>query len=458
MRILSLFFVLLFFNLASAQNYFGYLSDNYSGLHGVTLNPANVTGSKFRSEVNLVSGSASFNNDYFVLDLSDVFRGTDVTDSEFLAQENNNFAISADIMGPSVMFNLSPKHSIGLITRARAFFNVNKIKGELFDAFEDDFDSTNDFTLTEDEFTSTLHGWAEFGIAYGRTFIDKEKHLLKAGVTIKYLQGAGNAYTRGSNLFVNFDANGFAPDVGTITTTGQIEYGTSQGLSEEGGDFDIESGSNGFGADLGFIYEWRPDPTDLDNDSRSNYKLKLGLSITDIGSINYDNAEANTYDITNSIDENTYDSQEGIEDKLNNLYTRIRSEDFTKVKLPTALHLTADYNLDTQFFVNLRTDLSLRKANTINTNKIDNSVIVTPRFERKWVSVFMPLSVMDYSGFNAGFGFRAGPLFLGSNTLLTNLMSGKSKATNVYFGLKIPIYKKGKSYSKAELTEPTDTI
>jgi hypothetical protein len=102
--------------------------------------------------------------------------------------------------------------------------------------------------------------------------------------------------------------------------------------------------------------------------------------------------------------------------------------------------------------------LSLRKANTINTNKIDNSVIVTPRFERKWVSVFMPLSVMDYSGFNAGFGFRAGPLFLGSNTLLTNLMSGKSKATNVYFGLKIPIYKKGKSYSKAELTEPTDTI
>lgn len=457
MRIFNVFLFLLFINVASAQNYFGYLSDNYSGLHGVTLNPANVTGSKFRTEVNLVSGNASFNNDYFILDVSDAINGTDIEDANFLASENNNFAFSADVMGPSFMFNLSPKHSIGIITRGRAFFNVNKIKGELFDAFEDDFDSENDFTLTEDEFTTTVHGWAELGIAYGRTLIDKEQHFLKGGVTLKYLQGAGNAYTRGSNLFVNFDADGFAPGVGTITTTGQIEYGSSQGINGDG-DFEIESGSNGFGADLGFIYEWRPDPTDLDNDSRSNYKLKLGLSITDIGSINYDNAEANTYDITESIDENTFESQEDFEDKLNNLYNRISTNDFTKVKLPTALHLTADYNLDTQFFVNLRTDLSLRKANTINTNKIDNSVIVTPRFERKWVSVFMPLSVMDYSGFNAGFGFRAGPLFLGSNTVLTNLMSSKSKATNVYFGLKIPIYKKGKSFSKAESTEPTDTI
>ena len=451
MRILTILLFLLFVNLATAQNYYGYLSDNYSGLHSVTLNPANVTGSKFRSEINLVSANAGFNNDYFVLDFGDLFEDSEEIDNSIIiAKENNNFAVSTDVMGPSFMFNLSPKHSIGIITRARAFFNVNEIKGELFDAFEDDFDTGNDFSLTEDEFTSTLHAWAEFGVAYGRTLINKEQHYLKGGVTLKYLQGLGNAYTKGSNLSVDFDADGFAPTVGTITTTGQIEYGSSAGISENGDDFEIESGSNGFGADIGFIYEWRPNPTDIENNSRSNYKLKVGLSITDIGSINYKDAEANTYDINNTVDEITFESEEDFEDKLNNLYTRTGSRDFTKVNLPTALHLTADYNLDTQFFINLRTDLSLRKASELNTNKIDNSFVLTPRFERKWFSVFVPLSLMDYSGFNAGFGFRAGPLFVGSNTVLTNLMSSESKATNVYLGLKIPIYKKGKSKFKEE--------
>ncbi|MCB0382101.1 MAG: hypothetical protein KDD05_02000, partial [Psychroserpens sp.] len=340
MRYFNVLLLVLFINVASAQNYLGYLSDNYSGLHGVTLNPANVTDSKFRTEINLFSANAMFNNDYFVLDMNSLSNGTDIDNTDFVAKENNNFAFNFDVMGPSFMFNLSPKHSIGIITRGRAFFNVNKIKGKLFDAVEDDFDSQNDFTLTEDEFTTTLHGWAEFGIAYGRTLIDKEQHFLKAGVTVKYLQGLGNAYTKANNLSVDFDADGFAPGVGTIATTGQIEYGSSQGISEDGGDFQIESGSNGFGADLGFIYEWRPNPTDIDNDSRSNYKLKIGLSITDIGSINYKNAEANTYDITNTIDEDTYESEENFEDKLNNLYTRTGSADFTKVSLPTALHLT----------------------------------------------------------------------------------------------------------------------
>ena len=72
MRIFTILLFLLFVNLATTQNYYGYLSDNYSGLHSVTLNPANVTGSKFRSEINLVSANAGFNNDYFVLDFGHI--------------------------------------------------------------------------------------------------------------------------------------------------------------------------------------------------------------------------------------------------------------------------------------------------------------------------------------------------------------------------------------------------
>jgi len=37
---------------------------------------------------------------------------------------------------------------------------------------------------------------------------------------------------------------------------------------------------------------------------------------------------------------------------------------------------------------------------------------------------------------------RFGPLMLGSGSVLTNLLSDTSKTTDVYLGLKIPIYRK----------------
>ena len=128
MRIFKFMFLLLFVNMAAAQNYFGFLSDNYSGINSATLNPANITGSKFRTEINLGSANGSINNDYFVTDFGNIFDGSDIDTDQFIAAENNNFAISSDVLLPSFMFNLSPKHSIGIILRARAYLNINEIK------------------------------------------------------------------------------------------------------------------------------------------------------------------------------------------------------------------------------------------------------------------------------------------------------------------------------------------
>ena len=47
---------------------------------------------------------------------------------------------------------------------------------------------------------------------------------------------------------------------------------------------------------------------------------------------------------------------------------------------------------------------------------------------------------MEYSGTQVGTGFRAGPLFIGSGSIISNLLSNNSKAFNMYVGLKIPVY------------------
>lgn len=450
MKLLKIAILLLVCNFVKAQSFIGYTSDNYSGLQGVTLNPANIVNSKFKTEINLASASSTFNNDYFVADFNELFSEDEFDDSRTEPKDNNNFTISADAMGPSFMLNLSPKSSIGIITRGRVVSNINELSGVLFENVEDNFDNNEDFTIEEDNFTITTHGWAEFGLTYGHVLLDKEQHFLKGGVTLKYLRGLGNAYTIGSNLLVDYQANTSVIGDGQITSTGTIQYGSSNAFSVDGGgEFKLEDNAQGLGADLGFIYEWRKDPIDTDNMVHAAYKLKLGVSVTDIGSINYKDADVKVYDITNSINETQFDSVEDFEDQLDAFYTLVEKRSATKVSLPTALHVTADYNLDSQFFLNFRSDLSLRKKGEVNINSIDNTFTLTPRFERKWVSVYLPIGVSEYSGFQAGFGFRAGPLFVGSQTILTNLLSDSSQAANFYAGLKIPIYKKGKSYSKA---------
>ena len=41
-----------------------------------------------------------------------------------------------------------------------------------------------------------------------------------------------------------------------------------------------------------------------------------------------------------------------------------------------------------------------------------------------------------------GGGFRLGPLSVGSGSIFSNLLSDSSKTTDVFVGLKIPLYRK----------------
>ena len=62
-----------FFSLsfANAQSYFGYLNDNYAGVHAVLNNPANIVDSRFRADINLFSFSGLAANDYYGVKFGD---------------------------------------------------------------------------------------------------------------------------------------------------------------------------------------------------------------------------------------------------------------------------------------------------------------------------------------------------------------------------------------------------
>ncbi|MDP5061493.1 MAG: DUF5723 family protein, partial [Maribacter sp.] len=308
---------------AKAQSYIGYLTDNYSGVNGVIFNPANIADSRFKTDINLVGVSGFLANDYVGVGYSDLV-SSDFDfdrDANLMLTSNNNFSGNVDILGPSFMFNVGRTSSIAVFTRARSFVTGNEFNGESIDDLDDSIDESQDFLVDEGDFFAAGHGWAEVGITYAQELMNKEEHFLKGGLSLKYLKGFGNAYVTGRNVTINYDADGAtlpnSATIGTLESTGDLIYGRADNYDNDNYDYEITD-ANGVGFDLGFVYEWRPDYADYEVTGadgtktvmidKNKYKLKLGLSLTDIGSVNYKGSLMDTYNINNTITQDDYDN------------------------------------------------------------------------------------------------------------------------------------------------------
>ena len=424
----------------SAQSYIGQSMDNYAGVQAVSVNPANVYDSPFRSDINLVSVSALGGSDFISVSFSDLLDsggGFDFdSDATRHPSEQNHFFLNADIMGPSFMFNVGDKQSFALTTRVRGLFNLNNIDGNLYDQIEEGFDLADDFEFSSDELNSTVHAFAEVGVTYGREILRTQDQFIKGGITLKYLQGAGGGFFSSPGLSGSYDSL-----TNNLNTDGSVSYGNTPGY--DSGDFESGSLASGFGADIGAVYEYRKRIMDdaVQGTRAQQYKFKLALSITDIGSINYKNSQNTVYDLTDgNINAAEFENND-TEQVLENNFPPTTTTGDQKIALPTALQIMADYYVGSKFYVGMHTGLSLRNSTKSNTNSIINTVTVAPRLETKWFSVYSPLGLRQYGDLAWGLGFRAGPLTVGSGSILTNLISDNSKNADVYVGLKIPIYK-----------------
>jgi len=452
-KILVLGILLLTVISVKSQSYIGFLTDNYSGVHSVINNPANIADSRYKVDINLVGISAFAGNDYYGFNFSDLL-GSDYSlesDATTFLKDQNNIGGNLDVLGPSFMFNINRKNSIALFSRARVFFGVNEVNGEILGNIANGFEDRTDFSADQGNLFFSSNGWAEVGLTYATVLMNRDEHFLKGGVSIKYLQGLGSGYAQAQNLTYNFDADGTTATEGTIQTTGEFTYGYSENLRNGFDNLEPVSGATGIGADIGFTYEWRPNykkfaaknkegKTFIRRDANV-YKLKLGVSLTDFGSINYSGGIEERYDLNNTLSQSQFETI-GLDnlDQLGTLYTVTSTDENSKSNLPTAVHINADWNIDKKFYLNLNGDIAVASPSKLNTSSITNMVSLTPRYESKWFSFYLPASYAQYSGVQVGAGLRLGPLYVGSGSIVSLLINDESKAADVYAGLKIPIY------------------
>ncbi len=432
---------------ARAQSYGGLLTDNYSGMHGVISNPANIADSRLKLDINLFGVSAFFGNNYIGFNLNDAFGDfSEAFDNAATFPSNDNFlAWNIDVLGPSVMLSLNEKQSLTIFTRVRSIFNLYDVSGEILDK-EGGFDESQDFFIDQGNVNGSFNFWGEIGISYARVLMNDGKNFIKGGLSLKYIQGMGNVYVNGTDVTLDYDAANRE-----ITTTGQLNYGNTDNLDDtgNGGNFFDFSGGAGFGTDLGFVYEWRPEfekfnKTDVSGKTivdrgANKYKFKLGLSITDIGKIKDANGVNRLYNLNRTQNIDNFDGdvlEEGLEDNFD-LISETESSDIT---LPTAVHANVDWNMNANFYLNLNADIPLTSKSKVNTGRILNQVTLTPRYELPWLGIYSPLSHLEGVGFQWGAGLRLGPIYLGSQSIISAVTGKNTKAADLYAGLKIPIY------------------
>lgn len=446
--LLSFFCIIICLDNAFSQNQFdGIRSSNYLGVKSVFFNPANIADNPYKWDVNLLSvnaGAGDLNASFSMKRLNSKMGNQ--TDSVLFG--SNARASSAyagiDIMGPGFMISLNKKTSLAFTTRARVMVNIHDIDGKLVNAIQSGNSDNLPYILssTSNQFISA-NGWTDFGLSLGQVLLDNAHHLLKAGITFKYLAGYSNNYLQVNNISgtANYDATGTY-----LTSAG----GTVQ-IGEGGADLSKINGCNAFqfngagaGADIGFVYEFRTQQA-IGKNNMTTYKLKIALAILDIGSISYKANSAYTagYSVNIPGTQKFYvnhlkdSSIAGIKNALDQspFFKNLNQGNASySVSLPTTIVGSIDLHLSSKCYINLDGRLALHNYSKYANPYYQNNFTLTPRYEGKFFGAYLPLNINSLTGFNAGLALRAGPLFIGSGSVLTSLV-GTSRQADFYFGL-----------------------
>ena len=200
---------------------------------------------------------------------------------------------------------------------------------------------------------------------------------------------------------------------------------------------------------------WRKD--------KNKYKLKIGLSITDLGSIKFKKG-ANSGDLKadvglwnlKPVNPQTFAE---FEDTINNRFNKVSTTgQFYKMNLPTAFSLQIDYNIWKAFYLNLTPFIALQFKNKETKIHDISSVTITPRWDNRWFGAFIPLQYNFMDGFRTGLALRVGPLIVGTSNLAPIVGTKKTiYGADIYTMLKIPIhYSKPKDKDKDGVSDKKD--
>lgn len=477
--------------LSFAQQWLGVNGSNYAGTNAIFNNPANVVDTRYSVFVNLIGADAFMSNNYIqwsgpynylalITNIApDKYRNPTTHNliyrDEYLeanTSENlKHIYTLVEARGPAALVTLNNKSAIALSTRVRTGLSFTGIPPVLANMILNGVQTAssvvgNNYVLPTTTFN--LNSFGEITASYGRVLISDEDRFVKVGVNIKRLIGLySSSFQIGENADFLLKQDPLDPTKSIIDINRlNLLYNYTDDGAYKNAKPNFEwmtgqaSAGSGWGMDLGIVYEFRPEARKysyrkkgvltLDN-SKNKYQFKLGASLIDIGGLRYNNAFYNhSYNISvtgKTINTADFERMKGLQstfDKVNSTLGVLPSQDTHdfSVALPTTLQLNADYHWKNYYYVNALWIQNLRTSESLGM-QTPSLLAVTPRYERKWFEVAMPLALLDnYSVLAFGLSLRVGSVFIGSDNLGSLLNIAKPKGTDLYFGASIPVFRK----------------
>lgn len=410
------------------------------------INPANLADNRLKFEIQLFGTGFGVANNFMGFKPSYLVREGGLTSTNYPLldptpptedfttanfEDNRRAFVYNNIYLPGLLVSINEKNSISLSARARTFVNVDGVDSELYRfAYNSlNYPSLYNTRITNDKLSIQTMTWMEYALGYGRVLLDKEKHFLKAGITLKALQGLQSAYLFIDNLDYSVQSDS------TISLfNADVRYGHSTNFeaSQDNANYRVVS-NLGLGFDFGVIYEWRPDYAkhkhDMDGETNvwkrneNKYKLKVGVSMTDLGGVKFSKggqsgdftANTTNWDIS-KLDFGTTPVA-ALDDTLSARFGGTNAGANYKMNLPTAFSTQIDYHIWKDLYVN-QTNFIAFGFNS-NPNKVHDftTISITPRWDHRIAGVSVPISHNSLMGTRTGLAVRLGPVTFGTSSM-----------------------------------------
>ncbi|MBP7478008.1 MAG: hypothetical protein KA797_05745 [Chitinophagales bacterium] len=452
----------------NGQQFLGNRISNFTSADALQLNPAASAISAVSFDIKILSAGAYVYNEYGYIINESILSALGKNNAVFVdsitkygntvdaAQNQTGFSKSlfydfANIQKP---FNNVVQIEIGGPSFSGRIGNFGF---GMFTNFKANFNSLNaDKILNYDTLSELNHkqvypigamnvvsgAYSEIGLNFSHAFKTEREHKISLGINAKLLLGHEAVYIDNktpTTFYKNRDS--------LWVQGGDIELGFATGY-DLNKNYKAGIQGLGFAFDLGMSYLF---PS---NDNQKPYSVKLGVSLLDIGFINFNkNAEAHALQFTDVRDflNNAYKgntaqvsmartiSYQGFDDSM---YT-LQSNSF-RIGSPTSLHIQADFNVVRNVFINV--NFTRRISLMARQFQRSNSIILTPRVEYKWFEVGTPLSLIEDQLFGLGMYMRFGPLTVGSEQLNAWLIKQSTlQSGDVYLSLRVFPFKTKKT-------------
>jgi Family of unknown function (DUF5723) len=438
-----------------AQEQMGLRTERHSGVYSTAVNPSGLAFSPQRWDLSLFNADLFFNQHYAFLPNSSVAEALRNADKIVVPESGQEPPRVGEIQlgfvdrgrpfqvfqtrlnGPSFSFQVGDQHHFALGAGLRVHQSVYRLPAITRYSSISTLEQGETYTFGKARFSAAA--WAEVAATYAYSDFSGDLGW-SFGVSPKLLLGLQGGFAHSRDAFdftqISSDSIRFSGGNWAYGFTNDIAYSNDPATAR------LRTNGIGMGVDIGASWALMAD----DKDNPTAYLWRAGVSLLDLGALRFtDHAEQHRiqFDTTltatgRQIEDGANNSPASAVRAISTTFLRdslqSRTGDRFAMGLPTAISAQFDLRLARGFYLGAL--ITQRIPMGARSLRRPNTLALTPRYERQWFMLALPVVVSDYRSLRLGAAVRLGYLYLGSDDVFSLIGKPNLTGTDFYVGLK----------------------